>query len=252
MAEIRKCRRCFRIRCENMTAMAFSSIVKAMELKKSITRIPNGYDAGEVEAVGGLKPASDRFRILHAGMLTQNRSAVPFLRGLKLFLADRAEAAARISVSFVGPREDKNEAAVRELGLGDVVEFMDAVSHEETLKLEKRAHILLLIKHVNPDYDGLVPGKLYEYIGVGRPILALVPDGEAKQRIQDLRRGEVVGHDDPRSIAGKISGLYDRFVDGTLDSAFDLSAQPGLERENLAGELARLLDGLAGSKHEQN
>ena len=40
MAEMRKWRRCFLTRCENITAIAFSSIVKAMELKNSITSIP--------------------------------------------------------------------------------------------------------------------------------------------------------------------------------------------------------------------
>ncbi len=215
---------------------------------KSVTRIPNGYDGFEVESVKDLAPEPGRFHMLHAGMLTQKRSALPFLRGLKMFLDGRPDARRRVLVTFVGPREDRNEKVVQSLGLRDTVEFRDAVSHEETLKLEKRAHILLLIKHSNPAYAGIVPGKLYEYVGLRRPVLGLVPDGEAKDRIRELRIGEVVEQDDAGSIAGKIGELYERYLDGTLDGAYDLSARPHLERSSLAGDLARLLDGLAGPK----
>jgi glycosyltransferase involved in cell wall biosynthesis len=219
---------------------------------KSVHRIPNGFDGTEVASVEALRPPAPpgRFRILHAGMLTQNRSAIPFLRALKRFLSRRPEVRGGIEALFVGPREDKNEHAVHDFGLSDVVEFRDSVPHEETLQLEKRSHILLLIKHVNPDYDGIVPGKLFEYIGVRRPILALVPDGEAKRHVESLKRGVTVAQDDIEAVAAKIEELFDEFRNGTLDAAFDLSPQPQFERSSLAGDLARLLGELTERKRE--
>ena len=107
------------------------------------------------------------------------------------------------------------------------------------MKLERCSHILLLIKHVNPDYDGIVPGKLFEYIGVQRPILALVPDGEARDHIERLRKGVVAAQDDIEAIAIKIGDLYGRYETGTLDDAFDLSPAPQFDRASLAGDLAR-------------
>lgn len=208
---------------------------------KSLTRITNGFEGDDVGPLEALGPDPGRFRILHAGMLTQNRSAIPFLRGLDRFVSLNPGARDRVEVIFVGPREDKNELAVSELGLGDVVEFRDSIPHEETLKLERCSHILLLIKHVNPDYDGIVPGKLFEYIGVRRPILGLVPRGEAREHIESLNRGVVVAQDDVGAIAQKIGELFDEYKKGTLDRSFDLSPAPQFDRESLAGDLARLL-----------
>jgi len=210
----------------------------------AITRISNGYDAAEADAVESIHPAPERFRITHAGMLTQNRTAVPFLRGVRSLLDGRPEIRGKVEVLFVGARENRNDAAVRALGLEDVVEFRDTLPHDETLQLEKRSHILLLIKHDNPDYTGMVPGKLYEYIGLRRPILALAPEGEAADLVRDLQRGVVTGQSDDRSLADLLDSFYLDFENGTLDGRFDLSRRPEFTRESLAGRLAHLLDGL--------
>jgi glycosyltransferase involved in cell wall biosynthesis len=212
----------------------------------SVTRIPNGYDASEAAGVDGLRPDGARFRIVHAGMLTQRRTAIPFLRGLKRFVTDRPEIRSHVEVLFVGAREDLNEGAVGELGLGDVVCFRDTLPHDETLQLERRSHILLLIKHVNPDYRGMVPGKLYEYIGVRRPILALAPPGEAAGLVEHLNRGVLADQEDEGAIAAALADLYRKHEAGALDDAFDLSPRPEFARETLAGELARLLDDITG------
>jgi glycosyltransferase involved in cell wall biosynthesis len=204
--------------------------------------IRNGYDPSHVDTVLGLSPPDDCFRIVHAGMLTQKRSAVPFLKALKVFI-DRTPQARRICrVEFFGPRESENDAAVAELGLDGVVDFKDTVTHDEALKIERTSHILLLIKHTNPVYDGIIPGKLYEYIGVRRPILALAPNGEAGDIVKRLGRGEVVEQSDTNELASRIQMMFARFREGTLDSSYDLSQVDEFRRDVLAGRLAALLD----------
>jgi glycosyltransferase involved in cell wall biosynthesis len=210
--------------------------------------IRNGYDPSHVESLDGIEPEKDRFQIVHAGMLTQKRTAVPLLRALRIFLDDVPCAAERCRVVLVGPRESENDAAVRELGLSSIVVFRDAVRHAETLKVEKASHILVLIKHANPVYDGIVPGKLYEYIGVRRPILALVPEGEARDIVSKLGRGEVAQQDDAAEIARKIKLMYEKYSRGTLDTDYDLSPVPEYRRDLLAGRLAERLDRLLAER----
>jgi hypothetical protein len=207
-----------------------------------VRRISNGYDAAEAATVDAVRPTGGKLRITHAGMLTQNRTAEPFLRGVRRFLDNRPDAGQSLEVVFVGAREDRNEEASRRLGLDGKVEFRDSIPHDETLQLERGSHILLLIKHVNPDYSGIVPGKLYEYIGLRRPILALVPDGEAARLVTSLNRGVVAPQQDAAAIARILDRLYTAYKDGSLDSLFDLTPREQFSRKNLAGELAALLD----------
>ncbi len=210
-----------------------------------VTRIPNGYDGEDAAAVASVVPEAGPMRIVHAGMLTQKRSAVPFLEALHAFLARCPQARDDVRVDFIGAREDDNERALDRLGLGDVVRFRDTVPHPEVLRAERSAHVLLLIKHVDPRYDGLVPGKLYEYIGLRRPLLALAPAGEARALVESLRRGETADPGDVADIARALETLHDRHRAGVLDSDFDLSERPELERSRLAGDLARVLDACA-------
>jgi hypothetical protein len=205
-----------------------------------IRYISNGYDGEKLDGIFTISPPKQPFTIMHAGMLSENRSAVPFIRALKIFCDRRPRSRNACRVIFLGPREDENEATVRELLLDDIVQFRDSTSHRETLHLERSSHILMLI---NP-YPEIVLGKLYEYIGVRRPILALIPDGEGKELVESHRRGETAPMHDPERIAEKIGVMYEKYADKTLEESYDLSPLPQYDRRNLAGEMAAFLEQL--------
>ncbi len=80
-----------------------------------------------------------------------------------------------------------------------------------------------------------------------RPILALSPDGEASRLVEGLRRGLLAPQENEAAIASALESLYQKYRDGTLETGFDLSPRPEFARESLAGNLARLLDDLAGA-----
>ena len=224
------------------------SVLKELYPSARVQRISNGYDGDEIRSVASLAPPRAPMRFVHAGMLTQKRTAVVFLEALVRFFQRRPEARDDVRVELVGAREDENERAVERLGLSDIVELRAAVAHADVLRSERQAHVLLLIKHADARYDGLVPGKLYEYIGLGRPVLALAPEGEARSLVESLRRGEVAAPDDVDAIASKLETLYGHYRAGTLESGYDLAPVPALERERQAGELARVLDSIAEAR----
>jgi hypothetical protein len=243
--------------CERASAVAVTTPWHRDLLAAAYPRIApaelirNGYDPEDAESVTGISPRAGVFQIVHAGMLTQKRSAVSFLRGLKLFLERTPGAQEQCRAIFLGPRESENDEAASALGLGGVVTFRDTAPHSDTLKIERSSHILVLIKHANPLYDGLVPGKLYEYIGARRPILALVPEGEAAAIVRRHRRGEVAPHDVPDKIAGALASMYAGYRAGTLDAAYDLSPVADYRRDVLALRLAERLDALCGRRGPQ-
>jgi len=233
--------------CEHASAVVVTTrwheaVLRHEYPRVRVARVANGYDGEEARTVASLAPAARPMRIVHAGMLTQKRSATAFLEALAKFFERRPEARSDLEVRFVGAREDESERAAARLGLGDRVYFESSLPHDEVLRLERQAHVLLLIKHADSRYDGLVPGKLYEYIGVARPVLALAPQGEARGLVESLRRGETAGPADVDDIARQLDVLYGRYRDGSLERAYDLSPAPDFERSRQAGELARILD----------
>ena len=203
--------------------------------------VPNGYDDEDFEGLGGIGRPERPFTILHGGMLTLGRSIGPFLEGLSLFLEERPDSRGDLRVVFLGSRESKNEELVARAGLEGVVSFEDNVPHAECIKRERSSHVLLLLKHNDDRYRGLVPGKLYEYLGARRPVLAVVPEGEAADIVRDSGRGEVAPIGDAGAIAGRISRMYDLFSNGSLDSTYSLGDLPRFTRRRAAARLDEIM-----------
>jgi len=207
-----------------------------------VDRIPNGYDAEDFAEIGDCVPPRTPFTVMHSGMLTLNRSSKSFLEGFSIVMKEHPEAAGRMKIRFLGSRESSNEEWAARLGLEDNVSFLDNLPHHECVKLQKQSHVLLLIKHDDERYRGLVPGKLFEYIGARRPILAVAPDSEAAGIVRDRRRGEVADIRDPAQIAEKIWKMYRLYENGELEKAYSLEELPVYSREAETSRLMEILD----------
>jgi len=216
-----------------------------------VVKITNGYDEDDFVGTEQMSPSGDVLTILHCGMLTLGRSSRPFLEGLAAFLSDTPDALGRIKVSFVGARESDNEYWVERFSLEDVVSFEDNVPHEECIRREAVSHVLLLIKHDTPNYNGLVPGKLYEYIGARRPILAVVPEGEAARIVLNTGRGEVADISKTRQIAEKLGVMFKLFMDGRLDASYNLSKIDDFSRRVQSAKLDELLKAMVGDNESK-
>jgi glycosyltransferase involved in cell wall biosynthesis len=205
-----------------------------------VIRIPNGYDEEDFERPGSEVPDGP-MQLTHCGMLTLGRRSHTFLEGLSNFLSIVPEAKGKVKVSFIGARESANEDRTIMSGLEGIVTFEDNLPHAECIERERSSHVLLLIKHDDARYEGLVPGKLYEYIGARRPILALAPDGEAADIVSGLSRGEVARIGDAEGVATALGKLFSAYSEGKLDSSYDLSPMPELSRRAAAENLSRQL-----------
>ena len=136
--------------------------------------ITNGYDP-EAFDTNPMPPLSgSTIEITHTGEIYANRSPVPFLEAV-----GQLEAAAlggrRVRVRFIGNFADKGQKDVIDdkirKGLNASISMEVQVPFLESVKAMVQADILLLLD--SPGRRTGVPAKLYEYIGAGRPILAL-------------------------------------------------------------------------------
>jgi glycosyltransferase involved in cell wall biosynthesis len=95
----------------------------------------------------------------------------------------------------------------------------------------------------------VLSGKVFEYLAVGRPILAAVPpDGAAAELIRDTGAGLVVAPDDTDAIRGALAELNARRrADGLPDVALSEEWRARLSRRTRVEEMAALLHEVAES-----
>ena len=89
-----------------------------------------------------------------------------------------------------------------------------------------------------------MPGKLFEYLGAGKPVLALCGEGEVRRVVDELGAGMCAPPDDVDAIEETLRTLWDHFDGGTIPRAStDLSAY---HRRELTGQLASCFDEALG------
>ncbi len=102
-----------------------------------------------------------RLELLYTG------SFYGFRRHDELLKAVLATPGVRLSIASINVPEDLVAAS---RAAPDSVRLLGFLHHIEALRLQREAHVLLNIAN---DDSCQVPGKLYEYLGAGRPILHL-------------------------------------------------------------------------------
>lgn len=216
---------------------AIAAETRALAPRGPVVAIPNGCDFDDV--AGLERRASERFRLVHAGSFFGRRDPRPFLDAL-------ARTGLDVQARFLGDFRDGDRAYAESLALGDRVELIPYAPRSASLALQRDAEaLLLLIPEADGRGKGVLSGKVFEYLAVGRPILALVPpDGAAAELIRETGAGIVVAPDNVDGIAAALGELHARWrEDGLPDVELPEAVRDRLSRRARVEETAAVLRG---------
>jgi len=96
----------------------------------------------------------------------------------------------------------------------------------------------------------VVPGKTYEYLGSGRPILAMGPPGDMRNFVQNTNSGFAIEGDDVAGAAEALTKLFEAKCAGKKLFVQDRVAIAKFERKELTARLAEELNELTKGKKE--
>lgn len=201
--------------------------------------VPQGYDAADFP---DLQPPKDGPLILtHTGTFYHNRTPRYLLQALASLRARSARIAKDIRLRFVGAEREEDRLLARQLGVEDQVEFLGYRPHAESVRLLLESHALFMMIGSGPGEDMMSTGKLYEYLGSRRPILAAVPDGVARQALLKSEAAFVVPPEDPIALAQELDRLLTLHRTHALPVGEADHARQ-YERGALTGQLTRIFE----------
>ncbi len=207
--------------------------------RRHVTLLRNGFDRDDLPVPADGDPAEQarEFRIHYNGALYGPQSGVYVLRAIAAFLARRPDARAALRFTLTGLPDRERDEACR-LGIDDVVEDVGLLEHRRSLEACRDAGALLLVQADGPGTLGVVPGKTYEYLAMGRPILAAVcPGGEVEQLLRPHSEVYLAGFRDVEAIAARIEELWDRWRE---DPAMTVSPPRSVDRYDRRRQTERL------------
>ena len=145
--------------------------------------ITNGYDPDDLPSPP--EPVDDAFSLVHIGSLSPTRNAPELWKALGKLCDEDPSFAAKFKLRFVGPVDHTIAESVMEAGLGAHLERTGRVTHEEAMHHMQRARVLLLLVNDTPNLMDILPGKLFEYVSTGRPVLGVGPVEGDVSRVLD-------------------------------------------------------------------
>lgn len=179
--------------------------------EKKVLALYSGFDEKDYEKARrrggkklkkGGKGSADQFVICYAGAFYEDYFPGPFLDALSLLASQEPDLRERVRVLFfLSAGKERLEEAAERSGLRDIVAVESAIDHSEVPACLLAADALLLFVPSTGGSGAWVPGKTFEYIGSGKPVLAVVPpDGEAAGLVREYGRGVIADPRDPASV----------------------------------------------------
>ena len=226
--------------------------------RKRVVTIPNGYDPADFRENASARDDA-AFRIVHAGYLhtemggrphlvrrllggavpgvdISTRSHVYLFEAIDRIRRMRPDIGNRVEVHFAGVGSESNRATLADRS----VRLYGYLSHPETVALMQSADLLFLpMQDLPPGVRAtIVPGKTYEYLATGRPILGAVPEGDARDILAAAGNATICA---PRDVDAMVRSILILLEGGALPPR-NPEVVRRYERTRLTAELSDVLE----------
>jgi glycosyltransferase involved in cell wall biosynthesis len=206
---------------------------------RSIELVYNGFDHIDFE---NLSPDVDpKFSISHFGSFNKDRNPEGLWIALNKMLIEIPELKEYLSIQLIGQTDDSIIQSITKAGLDKFLTCTDFLPHNKGVALLKKSQVLLLPINNAPNAMGIIPGKMYEYIALNRPILAIgPPESDSAKIISETNSGICKNFEDMEGITSTLQIYYNRFREGTLTTS--LKSYQNYSRKNQTANLVKLLN----------
>jgi glycosyltransferase involved in cell wall biosynthesis len=231
-----------------------------------VTVIPNGFDPTDLRGTESPRPrrSPTEITIVHAGTLhapelrrsrfrrfrplasdNAARSVVPIAKAIESLRRESPETASRIRVRLLGHVPAESREWIASIGLADCIRSEGAATHAVALEAVRSADALLVVQVAWQDASRpvpYVPGKVYEYLATGLPILAPIARGDLWDLLRGVPQAYLCDYRDVRAIADNIQRMVADIDTGRVRPVgADFLAQ--YDRRRLTEQLASVFDG---------
>ena len=117
------------------------------------------------------------------------------------------------------------------------------LKHQDISNHQSSAQVLLLSINNVPSAKAIITGKIFEYLQVKRPILAIGPeDGDAALILKNTNAGEIFDFKNKVALKAHILKLYSLYKKNTLKA--DSKNIQHYHRKELTSQLAKVINKL--------
>jgi glycosyltransferase involved in cell wall biosynthesis len=223
----------------------------AQELKSSykvppgkVAVVTNGFDEADFKA--GLNGNRDFFpagyvHLTHLGTIYPHFS-VNFFPALQELVRESPEVKQRLRLNIIGYPDGDVLQYARGEELKDIVTIRGFISQTDAYRAMRSSDCLLLFYGHRYISRVCVPGKIYDFLRLGRPILAITYEGGLKALIERGEAGWAVDPEDKGAIKQALRRILQDGRRSDPPRPFRPEFVEQFRYDRLAGKLAEVLD----------
>lgn len=201
-----------------------------------VTCITNGF---ELECDLNIDQDTE-FSISHIGSLLEKRNPLVLWKVLGNLKKENEIFGKALKIKLAGRVSETVIASIKSYGLEENLELLGYVTHEDALKLQRKAQVLLLIEINSEETKAIVPGKVFEYLAARRPILAIGPiNADFFEIVTHTTSGNCFTYQEEEALKKQVLQWYKLYSTEGLQNNTGAISQ--YTRKNLTQKLAELI-----------
>ncbi len=203
--------------------------------------IPNGFDSNDFPNIEHKR--NEKFILTYTGSLYGRRNPASLFKAIENLISSNKINPDEFLLRFVGRFGEEVEEMFKNATFKNSIEKHSYVPHSESVKFLLRSDALLLIVDESKESEEIVPGKVYEYIGVKKPIIAIAPQESAiAALLRETKSGKTAHQTEIEKTCDIFMELFKSWKNGSGSFNPDEKAVKNYERRESAKKLAELLD----------
>jgi hypothetical protein len=212
--------------------------------------IPNGYDVSDFNAIKDI--TNNRlFTLSYIGNFKANQNIKSLWSAIRELLNEDPDFARSFQLYITGKIHPDILEALQKAGLEQHLKKEDYVPHSIAVKRMQESSVLLFPIPKAPDNQGILTGKIFEYLASNTPLLSIgPPEGDAADIIRQLEGGPMFNYSDKVEIKEYIKKLFDGWKSNCLNSfSPNHKKVRKYNRKELTGKLAANINKLYRKKY---
>lgn len=203
--------------------------------------IPNGYDENDFTE-RSFSPSAE-FIITYTGTIALNYGIQNFIKAFAEIVKQNNFI---IRLRFIGNTGADIRTLISEEGIENNVEYVTYMPHKESVGMLMQSNALLLAIPQIENNEGILTGKLFEYLASKKPIICVGPSkGDAAAIINECNAGSTFDYDNRTELKNYILSLLEKWKSNSLPEN-DMNIFQKYSRRNQASELCSIIKTLAG------
>ncbi|PHS53780.1 MAG: glycosyl transferase family 1 [Lutibacter sp.] len=184
------------------------------KFNSNVFTITNGYDGVILENKIEL---DSKFTLTHIGLMNADRNPNMLWQVLSEIIYEKKEFSSDFELKLIGKVDASVKRDILKYNLSENVRIINYVSHNKVVEYQKKSQLLLLVVNNVPSANQIITGKIFEYLMVKRPILAIAPTkGDLSEIIHKTNSGVVIDFNEAKKLKSTILDYYSIFKQGKL------------------------------------